>query len=54
MQTETPINPKAERKFIRLPNELAEQVKHLAQQENRNLSNMAQVLILEALKARAN
>ncbi|RRN04782.1 hypothetical protein EIM44_04915 [Bibersteinia trehalosi] len=55
MQTETQsTKPTSERKFIRLPNELAEQVKVLAQQENRNVSNMAQVLISEALQARAS
>lgn len=55
MQTETQsTKPTNERKFIRLPNELAERVRALAQQENRNLSNMAQVLIAEALTARGN
>lgn len=54
MKTETPTNQKANGKFIRLPNELAEQVKALAQQEDRYTSNMAQVLIREALQARAN
>lgn len=55
MQTETQsTKPTTEWKSIRLPNELAEQMKSLAQQENRNLSNMAQVLINEALIARGN
>lgn len=55
MQTETQsTKPTGARKFIRLPNELAERVRALAQQENRNLSNMAQVLISEALTARGN
>lgn len=41
-----------ERKFIRLPPELAGQVEELAKQEARTNTNMAGILIKEALIAR--
>jgi len=44
---------KTEKFTVTLPQDLAKQVRELAKQESRNVSNMATVLLREAVKNKA-